>query len=322
MGLGEHWWGPDQNGNWLGAVGLAAFAVVSLVTSVHTDELSLRLVVVTVLWVAGAAAGWMLLRGRPAWTLLMWPLLLSACVLVLNRNAPVAAALVVGIQTIGFLYIGLTQRPLRFLVLMPVAWGVAWLAYGLPPAAAAIRLAVATVVWVISAEFPARLLRRLAENQRVLAQIAHTDVLTGLANRTQMHAAIAELDDRSRAGADPSAIVLIDLDHFKGYNDTAGHLAGDSVLAAFGRCLAEGVRPDDSAYRFGGEEFLLLLPHTDVDTALELVGSLRSTWRRQGSGITFSAGVATSLQEADGHLLAAKRAGRDVVVTSRGTHSR
>ncbi len=118
---------------------------------------------------------------------------------------------------------------------------------------------------------------------------------------------------------------MFDIDHFKHVNDTHGHAAGDQVLASIGRVLAREVRQFDIVARWGGEEFLALLPHATAEEARVIAERLRCKVHAAGSSaipVTISAGVAildqddtleTVIARADGKLYEAKRAGRDVV---------
>ena len=113
------------------------------------------------------------------------------------------------------------------------------------------------------AERHARLLN--AELQRV----ARTDPLTGLWNRRHLQDLTASAWNEARVDA-KMAVLLVDVDHFKRFNDTFGHVAGDACLAAIGQLLAASIGAGAAAVRFGGEEFLLFLPNCDVGPALAL----------------------------------------------------
>jgi len=156
---------------------------------------------------------------------------------------------------------------------------------------------------------------------------AQVDGLTGLANREKLDAELA----RALALADRSgqllAVAMIDLDHFKGINDSHGHLVGDQVLRALGQRLAGAVRAVDLVGRWGGEEFLLLCPSTDRGGALAVAEKLRAAVAAEpfadDIALTVSLGVAVSaggepldavLDRADRALYAAKDAGRNRVV--------
>ena len=156
------------------------------------------------------------------------------------------------------------------------------------------------------------------------------DPLTGLNNR---RSALEELQNRfdlSDRHNRPLAVIMCDLDHFKTINDTLGHGAGDLVLEEFGRRVKLNLRATDLAGRIGGEEFLLILPETDMEGALLLAERLRAATGEHGFElgteslkVTCSLGVAQRTAEdrdggallarADGALYAAKRGGRDRV---------
>ncbi|WP_116090047.1 GGDEF domain-containing protein [Sphingomonas crusticola] len=157
-----------------------------------------------------------------------------------------------------------------------------------------------------------------------LTDAAGKDMLTGLLNRRGFTDVAAHT---LRADA-TSAIALLDLDHFKAINDRFGHDEGDRVLTAFARRLEAGLRKGDSAARWGGEEFAILMPETDLEDAtaiierLRLLLSLDNISAADSPALTFSCGV-TALQgyqsfdaalvKADQALYAAKRGGRDRV---------
>jgi diguanylate cyclase (GGDEF)-like protein len=168
-------------------------------------------------------------------------------------------------------------------------------------------------------------------NLRTLAHAEHraaTDALTGLPNRRAAQDTFKRMLAQSARRQVPLAAIMLDLDHFKQINDTLGHEQGDHVLAAVGLALASTVRDSDFVGRIGGEEFLVLLPDTDVDAALEVAEKLRSTVcslsvPEVGRAVTASLGVAvhpdaridaeTLLREADRALYAAKAGGRNRV---------
>jgi diguanylate cyclase (GGDEF)-like protein len=168
--------------------------------------------------------------------------------------------------------------------------------------------------------------------QAALKQQAVRDFLTGLFNRRHLNDVLPSMLALAQRDRAPLAVAIIDLDHFKAVNDVYGHTAGDALLAAFGALLAKRLRKSDVACRYGGEEFCLLLPHTDAHAARRKIEALLRLWRGEAftfdsgtsSGNTFSAGVADSqqvpgsferlLKAADECVLEAKRLGRDRVV--------
>ena len=178
--------------------------------------------------------------------------------------------------------------------------------------------------------FTALLLPRVAEQERRLFTRATTDPLTGLLNRAAFEdRAQAELVRAGRTGRS-LALAMLDLDHFKSFNDRYGHPAGDAALPAVARAIARTVRGIDAAGRYGGEEFIVLFVEADVDAALPALDRIRAAVAALGPPrvarpITVSAGVAvhqglfgkTSFESlvarADTALYAAKKAGRDRV---------
>ena len=108
-----------------------------------------------------------------------------------------------------------------------------------------------------------------------LAAEAVTDSLTGLLNRGHLTAAAVEHVALAARTGRPLSCLMIDLDHFKAVNDTYGHAAGDAVLSETARCFARSVRRSDVLVRYGGEEFVVLLPETDITGALTIAARLR-----------------------------------------------
>jgi diguanylate cyclase (GGDEF)-like protein len=158
------------------------------------------------------------------------------------------------------------------------------------------------------------------------------DVLTGLYNRRQMLDTLARELARARRNGTRVSLGLIDVDHFKRFNDTYGHAAGDRVLEASGKLLAAQVRNDDVACRFGGEELAVILPGSKLADATRRIEQVAHKFRtmkvrmgrRDLPGITVSAGVAefprhgdtleSLLAAADAAMYQAKAGGRDRVV--------
>ncbi|PQP00963.1 hypothetical protein C5614_05270 [Massilia phosphatilytica] len=158
---------------------------------------------------------------------------------------------------------------------------------------------------------------------RDLAGQAHIDPLTGVLNRQGLRAALMST---SSLLADPMAVIFIDIDHFKSINDTHGHDAGDDVLRKFANVIASGIRSSDRLVRWGGEEFLIVCPMTNVHQGRTLAENLRRALHQQvwpaSLRITASFGVAQHherdpvgvvIKQADEALYRAKRGGRDRV---------
>jgi two-component system, cell cycle response regulator len=190
------------------------------------------------------------------------------------------------------------------------------------------------------AELKARLLvgKRILDLQQELVaaresmrEAATHDSLTGLLNRGEIFAMLERELERSRRERKPLSVILSDIDHFKKVNDSEGHLFGDEALREIARRLHSKLRPYDGVGRYGGEEFLLVLPACDLDCAMQRANELRETIANSPvvSGdvtktITMSMGVAVSacvgvkevevlLSRADKALYSAKANGRDRV---------
>jgi diguanylate cyclase (GGDEF)-like protein len=165
-----------------------------------------------------------------------------------------------------------------------------------------------------------------------MAELVLTDPLTGLANRRHFDQTLAAEWGRTAREEHPLAVLMVDIDHFKKFNDTYGHAAGDNCLKAVARAMQEHcARPGDLVCRWGGEEFAIILPATDAAGALhlarELVKVVQSLGLAHGSSpagpvVTISIGAAAAkpgkggsapalVEKADAALYAAKRAGRN-----------
>jgi diguanylate cyclase (GGDEF)-like protein/PAS domain S-box-containing protein len=173
--------------------------------------------------------------------------------------------------------------------------------------------------------------------QDKLAALATSDGLTGIANRRHFDERLAEEWARAKRDGTPLSLLLIDVDHFKRFNDQYGHQAGDACLRSLARILmGQARRPADLAARYGGEEFALLLPNTDANGCAEVGERLREALRELGilhalnppsRLVTVSLGGATNIPAqalasdslvaaADRALYAAKESGRDRLVMS------
>lgn len=136
-----------------------------------------------------------------------------------------------------------------------------------------------------------------------ITQLATHDELTGLSNRRHMTDLIAREQQRQRRTHAPVCMAMLDLDHFKKVNDAFGHAAGDMVLKTFARTLRQTMRSTDEISRWGGEEFLLLMPHTSLEEATLAVERLRTALQTASlawvSPVTFSAGIVLAAEGLD-----------------------
>jgi diguanylate cyclase (GGDEF)-like protein len=165
----------------------------------------------------------------------------------------------------------------------------------------------------------------LLEANRALAQAAVTDGLTGLKNHRAFQESLHSAAQMAERLQQPLSLVMFDIDHFKQFNDTYGHPAGDELLRQVAQVLRESARAYDVAARYGGEEFALLLPNTALEQAVQVAERLRQQIRaieNPHAPVSASFGVATYrrgtppatlVYEADAALYRAKRNGRDQV---------
>jgi diguanylate cyclase (GGDEF)-like protein len=161
-----------------------------------------------------------------------------------------------------------------------------------------------------------------------LQRLVHRDPLTGLFNRRSLFEHAAREEARCVRYGTPLSLVMVDIDHFKAVNDGHGHAAGDEVICQAAARIACALRDTDAAFRLGGEEFLILLPSTDVDSAIAVAERLRGEISRTpmesiGARVTASLGVTqlargredweSAMRRADAALYRAKAEGRDRV---------
>jgi len=182
----------------------------------------------------------------------------------------------------------------------------------------------------------AALIRDVTDEQRMMTELKHisiTDALTEVFNRRYLDATLATEFDRVRRTGKPLSVLLLDIDFFKKFNDTHGHDQGDRVLQAVGATMKASIRDYDSACRYGGEEFVLILPETDEKGAVVVGERLRLAIEAlviDGLHVTISLGAATYpklsvtqsqalLEAADAALYKAKEGGRNRLVTADNT---
>jgi diguanylate cyclase len=175
---------------------------------------------------------------------------------------------------------------------------------------------------------------QLQENLQVVRNESLTDPLTSLANRKFLDEALTNAITSANEKGEPLTLMMTDIDHFKKFNDTYGHLTGDQVLRLVAMSLRQNVKGQDIAARYGGEEFAVVLPNTVLRSAITLGDQIRravmnkelmkrSTGENLGR-VTISIGVAalrkddtpqSLIERADICLYAAKRSGRNRVIS-------
>ena len=178
---------------------------------------------------------------------------------------------------------------------------------------------------------------RLRESLVATRREASTDGLTGLANRTHFERELRSAAAKAMEDGTTLCLLMADIDHFKRFNDTYGHIVGDQVLRLVGRVLVEAIRGNDLAARYGGEEFVVILPDCPIDEAARIaerirlrIGERHVVRRRSGDDlgkVTVSVGatayrfgepVGQIVERADAGLYQAKQAGRNRVVVVDG----
>lgn len=274
-----------------------------------------------------------------------WPALVLLAQTALAVDGSGNALLATSTGFLVFLYVGAlagaSPYPVhRALWLLPIGLTGPALSKSAATQVDIIALLSVAAAWIATAHFSAWLTRCLEERGRrihQLTQLADTDALTGLWNRRALTRDLDTAGDTNRwcfrpgdsrlgnPGSEPpaydaGAIAILDLDDFKNFNDAHGHLAGDTLLVDFAAFLEDTVHSTTLVYRFGGEEFVLLLPSTPMDAATTQIEQLTYAWQRRDGRVTFSAGItsltgdAADLEAADANLYLAKQAGRNLVI--------
>ena len=252
------------------------------------------------------------------------------CIAITNTTGALLIVALLGKTGLFWLFPTLLAN--AFLVRPGIAGGIALAAVALaqlqPDAfeSQGQRLTVTTTLLLVSL-FAYIFAMRTAIQRRALEEIAALDPLTGARNRRAMEAEVAiALNAHQRTGR-PITLAVLDIDHFKRVNDRLGHEAGDRLLCAFVDLVRRSTRATDRLFRFGGEEFVLLMEHTDEIGAARAFGNLQrrihEELRAGGERVTVSMGAAVLrhgegreawFARADAALYRAKQDGRDRLV--------
>jgi diguanylate cyclase (GGDEF)-like protein len=322
---------------------LARERTAGVVTPVHAD-------LVTALGIAGMLVFCILLRCAPRFDIPNWKLALKQAQFAIIFDLALYAALdtlrgaiLIGMPVV-IVFCAFSLRPRQTVVLSACA--IAGLAATMaalvlskparhPLYDESVYFALTTFgmvsVTAITGELH-RLRAQLVKAVDTIRTLATTDELTLLANRRHMHELLAVEQQRRAACPHHVCIALIDIDFFKAINDKYGHAVGDAVLKSFAREAGAALRSADTLARWGGEEFLLLMPDTRLEEAMGVIGRMVA---RIGAmpvtdidpdlRITFSAGVAASLplerfdqaiHRADEAMYRAKASGRNCVLAA------
>jgi diguanylate cyclase (GGDEF)-like protein len=267
----------------------------------------------TLAWVVLITAAAVLLPRSPVEPSVVWPVLALGELATLLLIDTVVVGALSGLFALTCLYSGLTRsRRTAWWVAVPCT-AIFFETLHFPVSITVVRTVIVSGVFVAVSGIPAILLDRVRRQEEQLNVVAATDPLTGLRNRRDLDGLLEHWRGRG-------SVALLDIDHFKAFNDEHGHGAGDQLLRSFATFLRAECRAGDELVRFGGEEFLVLLPMTDLDGATATVRRWLDRWSAEGADHpTFSAGVApltdgASVRNADAALYQAKRAGRNRVV--------
>jgi diguanylate cyclase (GGDEF)-like protein len=302
------------------------------------------------LGVAGLLVFYVLLRGAPLFKIPNWKLAFSQAQFAIVYDLALYAALdeLRGAVLIGMpvviVFCAFALRPRQTMWLAAFAMAALAATIGAlavlyperhPLYQESIHFALTTIGIVSVAAITGQLsmLRsQLVQAVGTIRTLATTDELTLLANRRHMNELLAAEQQRRGTGVHHVCVALIDVDFFKKINDRYGHAGGDAVLKGFAREAGAALRATDTLARWGGEEFLLLMPDTRLDEALaaidritERIGAMRVGEVDPELRITFSAGVASSLpherfdeaiKRADQAMYRAKGSGRNCVLAA------
>jgi diguanylate cyclase len=185
-----------------------------------------------------------------------------------------------------------------------------------------------TVLFLLVVTRIAQVLRRVEDQARRLKELSLNDDLTGLPNRRAWTPALQNALEHARRHDTPLAVALLDLDHFKQFNDTFGHPAGDRLLKSAAAAWHDQIRTVDLLARYGGEEFIVLFPNTALDAAAEILDRMQAVTpfdQTFSCGLAQWNGVETSdelITRADATLYDAKDAGRHrVAIAPRTVHA-
>jgi diguanylate cyclase (GGDEF)-like protein len=308
---------------WVGA-GLLAFVLLPLLPGGTNlgNLLAAALLPVAVAW--AVLPRW---ERHPAWLQALpclMPFVMIGLVRGFNESAITAYSPVVLLPVFWFALYGTRIQLLVSVIGVGITYAVPSPALGGDGYPA--TEAIAAVLWMVIAGIAGFTISELVRQRELLSarleQAARTDALTGLPNRRAWDEELEREILHAGRTETPLCVALLDLDHFKRYNDMYGHPAGDTHLKEVASLWRSHLRAADLIARYGGEEFTVLLTATDADQAEQVIETLRACVPREE---TVSAGVAQwdgsetgldLLARADGALYQAKRSGRDQAIAA------
>ena len=259
------------------------------------------------------------------------------------------------IRSKAFLWWALAGGLIGFLIIHPLVMIVAHLMFlnGLEPNYSIVRIIFAEFSGILSFQmlpwglsfamistvsgafygYNRQVSAALRKSEKRFRNLSITDDLTGLHNSRHFFFRLRQEIERTNRYGHPLTLLIMDLDNFKRFNDTYGHVAGDEVIAKAGEILGESLRNTDSAYRYGGEEFTVILPETEGRAAALFAERLRSKFesqafaiqKKENLSVTTSIGVAqykekeemaAFIKRADDNMYAAKAKGKNRVCFS------
>jgi diguanylate cyclase (GGDEF)-like protein len=343
-----------QLGYWAATVALYLFCAGLVLDEISAGITSARLGW-PVIWypVAGLTVFYFMIRnasrlGIPNWHLAFMQAIFAVIydLLLYGALKNTHAAILIGMPVI-FVFCAFALRPRQTIALALVAVTGLAIACGLMVGVGdadvkseIINFALTTIgivsVTVVTGDLSKLRSRLKAQKQQLelalvrIETVARTDELTMLANRRHM-TELLDVEERDDDGQQTACVALMDIDYFKRINDKLGHAGGDAVLKAFAEACRQVVRDEDTLARWGGEEFLLLMPGVGIQEARAIVQRIlhhvRATtfaFREHRLAVTFSAGVVErqpgekmgmAVMRADAAMYGAKSAGRNRILT-------
>jgi diguanylate cyclase (GGDEF)-like protein len=301
-----------------GAIGVLVIATCCLLASFSTHEATGIVPIYYVASVASVIVLWAAIgRSRHQPVLLAWPIAVLLGMAGASFVASEAATLCMSTLFVAFLFAGLTQTRGISLILLPPALVTYLLVFDdLPADQLTVNLVSSALVWVAVSEAPAWLADDLRAARIETERLAATDPLTGLANRRHWDEQLPKVLESGPSGV----VLLIDLDHFKRFNDAYGHLAGDDMLVAFARAIEDALPESAIAARWGGEEFAVAVAdRVDARAAADAIRASVPLAQTCSIGMAEHRPGETTvelIQRADDALYAAKSNGRDRVVAA------